>query len=152
MDFTVTYHFSNQCFICMFYCRSLSKRINPIHEETWKIKFFLEVDCYVKVHKRTCKDWKLRSYKWRINKEPLNNHFLRGDVRTVHYIRQYIKKFCPNTWKLLPSNVRHCHFLCKFKSQETEAPSVLCVYFPYFFYLYLMLTLIAKLKSPIKKI
>lgn len=111
MDFTVTYHFSNQCFICMFYCRSLSKRINPIHEETWKIKFFLEVDCYVKVHKRTCKDWKLRSYKWRINKEPLNNHFLRGDVRTVHYIRQYIKKFCPNTWKLLPSNVRHCRLL-----------------------------------------
>ena len=58
---------------------------------------------------------------------------MRGNIRAVPYVLLDIKHLCPKIWKLLPSNVRHCHLL----SHKKQKPVPIA--FAFIFLLFLSL-------------
>ena len=139
----ITSQFNYAPLTWMFHSRTLNNKINRLHEralrlvyEDEKLSFqeLLDLDNSMTIHHRNIQKLAIEMYKIKNNLSPLpmkklfhentNTYELRNkrfwepsNVRTVHYGAETISYRGPNTWDIVPQNIKDSLSLGEFKNK-----------------------------------
>ena len=140
----------NYCpLIWMFHCRTINKKINKLHERALRLVYkndkltfheLLQLDGSVTIHQRNLQKLATEMYKAKNNISPLpmQELFNTQDIphnlrykrywevprtRTVCYGTETIRYRGPQTWELLPTDIKDAKSLSEFKNKNKRLES-----------------------------
>ena len=143
----------NYCpLIWMFHCRTINKQINKLHERALRLVYkndkltfheLLQLDGSVTIHKRNLQKLATEMYKAKNNISPLPMqelfnaqdipHNLRNKrywevprTRTVCYGTETIRYRGPQTWELLPTDIKDAKSVSEFKTKIKDCKAENC--------------------------